>query len=114
MAKTGTVEMMTDAEWNEKFNGPRDRLMTKIFGDTPCPATDLSPKTIITDKNWEKKKDFMTSSEPRVTNPMNMPMEGAKWFNEQIHANRGKIISAMKIEEPPIEDVTIKVKKVKK
>lgn len=33
---------LTDAEWEAKFNGPRDRLLKKIFGDTACPAKDPS------------------------------------------------------------------------
>ena len=36
--------ILTDAEWEAKFNGPRDRLLKKIFGDAACPAKDPSSK----------------------------------------------------------------------
>lgn len=32
MARGDTI--LSDAEWEAKFNGPRDRLLKKIFGDT--------------------------------------------------------------------------------
>lgn len=63
MSNNGTN--LTDAEWEAKINGPRDRLLKEIFGDIPCPVADISPKAVIKDENWEKKEDFMTSDRPQ-------------------------------------------------
>lgn len=89
---------LSDAEWEAKFNGPRDRLLKKIFGDEACQVKDLSPKVTITDENWESGKDFMASKEPRITNPMNMSFEGVQKINEQLH-NGGRIERVMSCED---------------
>ena len=42
---------MTDAEWEAKWNGPRDRLLKEKFSNVPCDIKDISPVTRITDVN---------------------------------------------------------------
>lgn len=93
MAKNDTN--LTDAEWEEKFNGPRDQLLKRIFGDTPCPVGDISPKLSVKDKNWEKKEDFMTSTRPRITAPLNADLRGLAEWNEQMQKT-GKIVTAIR------------------
>lgn len=70
MARSETE--LTEAEWDAKWKGPRDRLLKEVFGDAPCPVTDVSPRIQEIDENWDKKIDFMASSKPRMTNPLNM------------------------------------------
>ena len=92
MAKTDTN--LTDAEWEEKFSGPRNRLLKEIFGDTPCPIVDISPKVIIKDNNWEKKEDFMASNHPRIHTNMNSGSCGIAEWNEQMQKT-GRIESVI-------------------
>jgi len=76
---------LTDAEWEEKFNSPRERLFKEIFGDKKCEVKDLSPKVVIEDKNFgNSEKDFMAKPENRVTVPMNSDMCGVRERNEQL------------------------------
>jgi len=38
----GVQNSMSDAEWEAKFNGPRDRLLKKIFGDSKTSESSKS------------------------------------------------------------------------
>lgn len=102
---------LTDAEWEAKFNGPRDALFKEIFGDTPCPVADISPKTVVVDANWGKTNaDFMVAGRPRVYKSMNSnAQEIAKW-NEQLRTS-GKIIT--KALEEDLENLKEKPEPVK-
>ena len=101
---------LTDAEWEAKFNGPRDRLLKEIFGDTQCPAADISPKVAIKDKNWEKKEDFMASDRPRIHENMNSDSRGVAKWNEQMHKS-GRITTV--ITEDQLENLKAKPELVK-
>ena len=89
---------LTDAEWEAKFNGPRDALLKEIFGDTPCPIKDISPKVAFRDKNWERNEDFMASSKQRILKNMNPNMAGIAEWNEQMR-NSGKIVKVISSSE---------------
>ena len=89
---------LTDAEWEAKFNGPRDRLLKEIFGDTQCPAADISPKVAIKDKNWEKKEDFMASDHPRIYKNMNSDFRGVAEWNEQMRS-AGRVTTVIRDEQ---------------
>ena len=101
---------LTDAEWEAKFNGPSDRLLKEIFGDTPCPVADISPKVVIEDKNWEKKEDFMASDRPRIHENMNSDSRGVAKWNEQMHKS-GRITTV--ISEDQLENLKAKPELVK-
>lgn len=98
-----TAAEMTDREWEEKFNDPRDRLLKKIFGDVPCPVSDLSPKTVV--HNASKKRG------PRVyRSPM---MDDTPWivdWNEQMRTT-GK--SVKKITQDKLAELGVKIDPVK-
>ncbi len=89
---------LTDAEWEAKFNGPRDRLLKEIFGDTPCPIADISPKVVIKDKNWEKKEDFMASDRPRIHENMNSDSHGVAEWNAQMRST-GRVTTVIRDEQ---------------
>lgn len=100
---------LTDAEWEAKFNGPRDALLKEIFGDTPCEVKDLSPKVSFTDPNWGKKNaDFMVAGRPRVYKPLDT--NGLAEWNEQLRTS-GKIIT--KAREEDLENLKAKPEPVK-
>ena len=108
MAKTESN--LTDAEWEAKFNGPRDRLLKEIFGDTPCPVADISPKVVIKDKNWEKKEDFMASDRPRIHKIMNADARGVAEWNEQMRST-GRVTTVIRDEQ--LADLKAKPEPVK-
>jgi len=90
---------LTDAEWEAEFNGPRDALLKKIFGDTPCEVKDISPKVSFTDPNWGKKNaDFMADGHPRIYKNMNVDTRGIVEWNEQMRTS-GKIITKAREED---------------
>ena len=101
---------LTDAEWEAKFNGPRDRLLKEIFGDTQCPAADISPKVIIQDKNWKKKEDFMESDSPRIHENMNSDSCGVAELNEQMRST-GRVTTVIRDEQ--LADLKAKPEPVK-
>lgn len=104
-----TESNLTDAEWEAKFNGPRDRVLKEIFGDTPCEVKDISPKVIFTDANWEKKNaDFMITGRPRVYKPLDT--NGLAEWNEQMRTS-GKIVT--KVREEDLENLKAKPEPVK-
>lgn len=108
MAKNDTN--LSEAEWEAKFNGPRDRLLKEIFGDTPCPVKDISPKVAFQDKNWEKKNDFMASDRPRILKNMNADTRGIAEWNEQMRSS-GRVVSVMRNEQ--LADLKAKPEPVK-
>lgn len=83
---------MTDAEWEAKWNGPRDRLLKEKFSNVPCDIKDISPVTRITDVNWEKKIDFMAKPDNRITHPMNSDTIGLDEINRQLAENNGRLV----------------------
>lgn len=99
---------LTDAEWEAKFNGPRDRLLKEKFGDTPCPVADISPKVVIKDENWEKNEDFMASNRHRIHKSMDMT--GLAEWNEQMRKN-GRITTV--IREDQLESLKARPEPVK-
>ena len=90
---------LSDAEWEEKFNTPRNRLLKEIFGDTSCPVKDISPKVLIKDENWNKGNDFMVDSRPRFYKSSNSELGQIASWNDQMRTS-GKIVSQVK-DEPP-------------
>lgn len=106
-----TESNLTDAEWEAKFNGPRDRLLKEIFGDTPCEVKDISPKVSFTDPNWGKKNaDFMIAGRTRAHKNMNVDTRGLAMWNEQLRTS-GKIIT--KAPEEDLENLKAKLEPVK-
>lgn len=102
MSKAATE--MTDGEWEAKFNGPRDRLLKKIFGDTPCPVSDLSPKTTVglSEKKTDKARVYK-----------NMAAEDTRWlaeWNEQMRTT-GKVVK--KITQEKLSELGLKTEPVK-
>lgn len=106
-----TESNLTDAEWEAKFNSPRDRLLKEIFGDTPCEVRDISPKVSFTDPNWGKKNaDFVSSGRPRVHKNMNVDTHGIALWNEQMRTS-GKIVTKARKED--LENLKAKPEPVK-
>ena len=105
-----TESNLTDAEWEAKFNGPRDRLLKEIFGDIQCPVADISPKVVIEDKNWEKKEDFMASDRPRIYKNMNSDSRGVAEWNEQMRST-GRVTTV--IQDEQLADLKAKPEPVK-
>jgi len=88
---------LTDAEWEEKFNSPRNQLLKEIFGDTPCQVKDISPKVVIKDENWDRGNDFMVNGRPRIHKNSNSDLCSVARWNDQMRST-GKIVSQMKDE----------------
>lgn len=88
---SNTIEM-ADAEWEAKWNGPRERLFKKLFNQTPCDIKDVSPMTRVTDVNWYAKKDFMAKPDNRITCPMNSDTVGLDEINRQLTENHGRLV----------------------
>lgn len=95
---TKTESNLADAEWEAKFNDPRDRLLKEIFDGTPCPVADISPKVVIKDENWDKNEDFMASDRPRIHKSMNSDSRGIAEFNEQMRKT-GRITTVIHDEQ---------------
>lgn len=96
---------MTDSEWEAKFNGPRDRLLKKIFGDVPCPVSDLSPKTVICSSEKKSKNESRVYKSPM--------MEDTRWlaeWNEQMRTT-GKVVK--KITPDKLAELGVKTEPVK-
>ena len=73
-------------------------MLKEIFGDTPCPVADISPKVVIKDKNWEKKEDFMASDRPRIHKNMNADAHGVAEWNEQMRST-GRVTTVIRDEQ---------------
>ena len=88
---------LSDAEWEEKFNTPRNRLLKEIFGDTSCPVKDISPKVVIKDENWDRGNDFMVNRRPRFYKSSNSEFGQIASWNDQMRTS-GKIVSQVEDE----------------
>lgn len=86
---------LTDAEWEAKFNGPRQALLERLFGKTPCPVSDLSPVVRVVDKNFGTGKSFMDQDYVRITHPMNANTDGLEQYTAQIQRNGGRLVVKM-------------------
>lgn len=104
MSRTETT--LSDAEWEAKFNGPRNALIKRLFGDKLCPVTDISPVYRVIDKDWGKtgpSANFM--NRVRITNPMNVSTEGL-----ENHRSGHRMVKKVSLAELEIDKLVAPVK----
>ena len=88
-----TETSLSNEEWEALYNKPREALFARIFGDKMCKITDISPKVIVTDKNWNSGKSWM--DQLRITDPMNNDHEWVGYYNQLLHDNNGVMVTVV-------------------